>query len=130
MLSRRSRREYVCLPVKAACMFAVPQAVGHMVSVSSGAGIFGTGIVIVAVLILTAAWVVLASSRFVQGGVVERPERVPQLYGYTVCLIALIWGLVSAVSSRDDSLSSRRRAPWHVRFKWVSPRHVVEAART
>ena len=35
----------------------------------------------------------------------ERPERVPQLYGYTVCLIALIWALVSAVSLVDDSLS-------------------------
>jgi len=35
----------------------------------------------------------------------ERPERVPQLYGYTVCLIALIWGLTSLVSIVEDALS-------------------------
>ena len=56
-------------------------------------------------LILVAAWVILAASRFVQGGVVERPERVPQLYGYTVCLIALIWALASLMSMIGDALS-------------------------
>ena len=58
-------------------------------------GLFGSALV---GIMLIAAWVILASSRFVQGGVVERPERVPQLYGYTVCLITLIWALVSATS--------------------------------
>ena len=56
-------------------------------------------------VILIAAWVILAASRFVQGGVVERPERVPQLYGYTVCLIALIWAIASVVSIIGDTLS-------------------------
>lgn len=93
-----------------------------MVSVSSGAEMFGTGLVIVATLILIAAWVVLASSRFVQGGVVERPERVPQLYGYTVCLIALIWALVSAVSLVDDSLSlSAPELRGTSEFNWGEP---------
>ena len=54
---------------------------------------------------LIAAWVILASSRFVQGGVVERPERVPQLYGYTVCLVTLIWALASATSIIDAALT-------------------------
>lgn len=58
-------------------------------------GFFGSAIVGVAVI---AAWVILASSRFVQGGVVERPERVPQLYGYTVCLVTLFWAITSAVT--------------------------------
>ena len=49
-------------------------------------------------VILIAAWVILAGSRFVQGGVVERPDRVPQLYGYTACLIGLIWALTSTVT--------------------------------
>ena len=35
----------------------------------------------------------------------ERPERVPQLYGYTVCLIALIWGLISFTSIVGNILS-------------------------
>ena len=54
---------------------------------------------------IVAVWVVLASSRFIQGGVVERPERVPQLYGYTVCLVALCWALVSAVNIVESSLT-------------------------
>lgn len=49
-------------------------------------------------IVLVAAWVILAASRFVQGGVMERPERVPQLYGYTVCLVALLWGIGSLLS--------------------------------
>ena len=48
-------------------------------------------------LVLIASWVILAGSRFVQGGVVERPERVPQLYGYTLCLVGLLWGLTSLI---------------------------------
>ncbi len=56
-------------------------------------------------IVVIAAWVILASSRFVQGGVVERPERVPQLYGYTVCLIALVWALTSVVSIVDATLT-------------------------
>ena len=69
---------------------------------SPGFGFFGSAVV---GIMLIAAWVILASSRFVQGGVVERPERVPQLYGYTVCLIALIWALVSAMSIMDAALT-------------------------
>jgi hypothetical protein len=49
-------------------------------------------------VVLVAAWVILAGSRFVQGGVVERPERVPQLYGYTMCLVGLLWALTSVVA--------------------------------
>ena len=35
----------------------------------------------------------------------ERPERVPQLYGYTVCLVTLIWAIVSAVVIIQTSLT-------------------------
>jgi hypothetical protein len=58
-------------------------------------GFVGSAVV---ALCLIAAWVILASSRFVQGGVVERPERVPQLYGYTVCLVSLFWAIVSVIA--------------------------------
>jgi hypothetical protein len=77
----------------------------QMIGLSTDAGPFGLVFSIIAALVLIAAWVILATSRFVQGGVVERPERVPQLYGYTVCLIALIWGLVSAISLVENALS-------------------------
>lgn len=61
----------------------------------SGSSPFGTFFTIIIVLVLIATWVILATSRFTQGGIVERPERVPQLYGYTVCLIALAIAIVS-----------------------------------
>ncbi len=58
---------------------------------------FGFGVAAVIAVVLILAFVILAGSRFIQGGVVERPERVPQLYGYTACLIGLIWALSSIV---------------------------------
>jgi hypothetical protein len=65
-------------------------------------GFYGSAFVGMAII---ATWVIIASSRFVQGGVVERPERVPQLYGYTVCLVTLIWAIVSVVAIIDASLT-------------------------
>jgi hypothetical protein len=65
--------------------------------VMSGFSPFGMLFVVVAVVIAIATWVILAASRFTQGGIVERPERVPQLYGYTVCLIALVMAIVSII---------------------------------
>jgi len=59
---------------------------------------FGFAPLALAAVVLVAAWVILAGSRFVQGGVVERPERVPQLYGYTMCLVGLLWALTSVVA--------------------------------
>lgn len=58
-----------------------------------------------AAILLVAAWVLVASSRFIQGGTVERSDRVPQLYGYTVCLIALLWGLISIVALIDNAFT-------------------------
>jgi hypothetical protein len=69
------------------------------------AGPFGLIFAVITAIVLIAAWVILAASRFLQGGVVERPERVPQLYGYTACLIGLIWGLTSVVSIVDNALT-------------------------
>jgi hypothetical protein len=77
---------------------------------------------IVAALVLIAAWVILASSRFIQGGVVERPERVPQLYGYTVCLIALVWALVSGISLVGNLLTlSAPELQGSSEFNWGEP---------
>ena len=65
-------------------------------------GMFFTALI---AIILIAAWVILAGSRFVQGGVVERSDRVPQLYGYTMCLIGLLWALTSAVSIVENAMT-------------------------
>jgi hypothetical protein len=59
----------------------------------------------VVAIILIASWVILAGSRFVQGGIVERPERVPQLYGYTVCLVTALVAFASAISLVESGLA-------------------------
>lgn len=56
-------------------------------------------------VIVVAGWVLLAASRFIQGGSVERPERVPQLYGYTVCLVMLLVALASLISIVDSAIT-------------------------
>jgi hypothetical protein len=89
-------------------------------SVSVGGGgpdSFGFFFAVVAALVLIAAWVILAGSRFVQGGVVERPERVPQLYGYTVLLVALVWGLASVLSLVENALVLRNPV-YHTESEW------------
>jgi hypothetical protein len=78
------------------------QAVSYAVS---GPGPFAFFAVAVVAIILIASWVILAGSRFVQGGIVERPERVPQLYGYTVCLIAVVAAFASAISLVENGLA-------------------------
>ena len=68
-------------------------------------------------VLLVASWVILAASRFIQGGIVERPERVPQLYGYTVCLIALVAGVVSLLSVVESGLALANPA-YHNESPW------------
>jgi len=63
--------------------------------IMSGLSPFGMLFTVITIIVLLAAWVILAASRFTQGGIVERPERVPQLYGYTVCLLALVMAIIS-----------------------------------
>ncbi|HJU70183.1 MAG TPA: hypothetical protein VJ650_18250 [Gemmatimonadaceae bacterium] len=58
---------------------------------------FGSVLFLLLIVIVVATWVLLAASRFVHGGAVERPERVAQLYGYTVCLIAVVMALTSVL---------------------------------
>lgn len=72
---------------------------------STSFGFVGGAIIGVAVIAVIAAWVILASSRFIQGGIVERAERVPQLYGYTVCLVALFWAVTSVFTIVEKALT-------------------------
>jgi len=64
-----------------------------------------TFLTIAAILVGLALWVALARSRFIRGGSVERPERVPQLYGYSVCLVAVIVMLTSLSNIVEKSFS-------------------------
>src|SRR5947209_10091376 len=49
-------------------------------------------------ILLVLVWVLIARSTFIQGDDMERPNRVAQLYGYAVCLIAVVVFLTSANS--------------------------------
>jgi hypothetical protein len=74
-------------------------------------------------ILLVASWIILAGSRFIQGGVVEHPDRVPQLYGYSVCLIALIAGFASVLSLVENALKLNNptfhtETPWS---GWAEP---------
>src|SRR5215217_7148284 len=60
--------------------------------------------VLVVVVAIGGLWAVLGSNRFANHGSGSAPERVPQLYGYTVCLITLMWGLTSVISIADNAL--------------------------
>ena len=53
-------------------------------------------------------WLILARSSLVNGGDMERSDRVPQLYGYTVCLIAIVVMLVnvSSIVNRSFTLAN------------------------
>ena len=88
----------------------------------SESGPFGFVVAVILAVILIAAWVILAGSRFVQGGVVERAERVPQLYGYTACLIGLVWALTSAMSLVEHLLERSEPAlVTRSEFSWGEP---------
>jgi len=50
-------------------------------------------------LLIGAVWVVLAVTMSFRGGDVEKqPNRIAQLYGYTVCLVAILTSLISTIS--------------------------------
>ena len=50
-------------------------------------------------------WVLLARSAFIQGDDVERPNRVAQLYGYAVCLIAIVVFIASMTSLVENAFT-------------------------
>ena len=77
-----------------------------------------TGIPIVIALGL---WVVVARSHFIRGGSVERPERVPQLYGYTVCLIAVVVMLTTLSTLIDKVFSLSDPLLGSDEMGWMTP---------
>ena len=59
-------------------------------------------LLVLVLLLVVGGWVLLARAAFLDGGDMDRPNRVAQLYGYTVCLIAVIVFLISANSLVDN----------------------------
>lgn len=82
---------------------------GGMVG-TSATWVFWIALVLVGIIV----WVTLARSSLVHGGEMERSDRVPQLYGYSVCLIAIVvmlvnvTSLVNTVFALSDPLAGNR----------------------
>lgn len=60
---------------------------------------------VVAAIVIIAFWAIATSSRSSNGDTVERPERVPQVYGYTICLVALLWAITSTITVVESALT-------------------------
>jgi hypothetical protein len=93
-------------------LMLIGQMVGQALTVSDtdfistpGGGLFVALFTAVPIAILLALWLLLARSSFLQGGDMERPSRVAQLYGYTVCLICVVVFLISTNSLLDNAFS-------------------------
>jgi hypothetical protein len=65
------------------------------------------------------AWVAVARSSLLHGDDMERTDRVPQLYGYTVCLIAIVvmltnvGSIIDKVFTLSDPLASNAAYGWN-----------------
>jgi membrane-anchored protein YejM (alkaline phosphatase superfamily) len=65
-----------------------------------------------ALLFGVVAWVVVGNRYFFEGEVMERPaSRIAQLYGYTVCVIAVIVFLVTVRAIADDFITLANPTP-------------------
>jgi hypothetical protein len=70
-----------------------------------GGGFFFVLFTLVPLILLLALWLLFARSAFLQGDDMERPSRVAQLYGYTVCLIAVVVFLASTNSLLENAFT-------------------------
>ena len=60
----------------------------------------------VALVLLFLVWIIPGSIMVLRETSLDKPNRIPQFYGYTVCLIALVIGLLS-IASLIDSVFAR-----------------------
>ena len=57
-------------------------------------------------ILLLLAWLLLAGTHALRGDTVEKPNRMGQFYGFTVCLLAIVVGLIT-ISSIIGALFDR-----------------------
>lgn len=80
-------------------------AVGSGALLGPGDGFFFALFTLVPLIVVLLLWLLLARSTFLQGDDMERPSRVAQLYGYTVCLIAVVVFLISTNSMLENAFA-------------------------
>jgi hypothetical protein len=70
------------------------------ISVGGGPSAFSVAAVILLLLVIV-LWFILASTAALRADTVEPPNRIAQMYGYTVCLVAVVVGLTTMASIFD-----------------------------
>jgi hypothetical protein len=61
-------------------------------------GPISADLVLVFGILLLLAWLLMASTHAFRGDPVDKPNRMAQFYGYTVCLLAIVVGLITISS--------------------------------
>lgn len=72
----------------------------------SSGSVWITGVAIIAAVLLVLSWLFASATLALRGDNVEKPNRIPQFYGFTVCLLAIIVGLTT-ISSIIGTLFDR-----------------------
>jgi hypothetical protein len=70
------------------------------VSLGGSPNAFGAAAVVLLLLVIV-LWFILATTAALRADTVEPPNRVAQMYGYTICLVAVIVGLTTIGSILD-----------------------------
>lgn len=86
-------------------VMTVTQSSAYGVPWIFGGGFFSVLFTLVPLICLLVLWLLFARSAFLQGDDMERPSRVAQLYGYTVCLIAVVVFLASTNSLLENAFT-------------------------
>ncbi len=68
-----------------------------LVGISGGPSAFGV-VAIILLVVLVVLWFIIASASALKGDAGAPPNRLAQMYGYTVCLVSVILGLATASS--------------------------------
>ncbi len=74
-------------------------------AISGGPSPFGV-IATLLLILLVVLWFIIASAAALRGDSVDKPSRMPQMYGYTVCIIAVIL-ILTTTSSLIDAAFDR-----------------------
>ena len=74
-----------------------------MLAASSGFGLLRFVAYVLLVLLVLTLFVLMTRAAVTDGGTVDKPNRVRQWYGYTVCLIAVITGLICMAGVLDNA---------------------------
>ena len=105
--------------------------VGFELISSGGGSAFNAG-GLALILLVALLWFVVAASVAIKGETMDRPNRIAQLYGFTVCLVSIIVALMttsSLLNAAIDRVQLRRLADFVRSLRGHAPAGACNAAR-